>query len=161
MSVADTDLDTWAARHWRLWRLLHPWRSWGPRCGAEPPWRLADAGACVVYRGHSEVSDDGQVWHADGTGYIWSATRWAWRGPMVDLADVLRDHPDRDTWGDQYTALFTEEPMTVYSATRLPTPEPCAHEDERPGWGDGGPTYVCLACGRVRAHSEPRLQTDG
>jgi hypothetical protein len=102
---STADLDTWAARHWRLWRLLHPWRTWGPRCAAEPPWRLADAGPCIVYRGHDHTEDDGQVWHADGTGYIWSATRWAWRGPLVDLSDDLLVHPARD---DSQDWLFTE-----------------------------------------------------
>lgn len=102
----SADLDAWAARHWRLWRLLHPWRVWGPRCGAEPFWRLPDAGPCCIYRGH-----EGD-WHADGWGYIWTADRWAWRGPLVDLADQLREDPDRDTWGDQYDATFTEDPPT-------------------------------------------------
>jgi hypothetical protein len=100
------DLDTWAARHWRLWRLLHPWRAWGPRCGDAPPWRLADAGPCIVYRGHGRHDrEDDQVWHADGYGFIWTADRWAWRGPTLDLADMYRDLPDRDTSGDAY---FTE-----------------------------------------------------
>lgn len=82
--MPDADLDTWAARHWRLWRCLHPWRSWGPRCNAEPPWRLIDAGPCIVYRGH-ERREKGEHadWHADGSGFIWNATRWQWMGPVI------------------------------------------------------------------------------
>jgi len=102
-------LGGWAARHWRLYRLLHPWRAWGPRCGAEPPWRLADAGPCIIYRGHDREDRENADWHADGWGFIWNATRWAWRGPRLDLSDALRDHPTRDSSGDQYEALFTEE----------------------------------------------------
>lgn len=66
-----------------LWSLTHPIRAWGPRCAAHPPWRLADAQPCCVYRGHP---DD---WHADGNGYIWNAERWQWMGPEVDLSDDL------------------------------------------------------------------------
>lgn len=108
---ADRRSDAWYRLVYWWFCLRHPVRRWGPRCADEPPWRLADAGTCIAYRGHTDLSDDGRLWHADGTGYIWTVDRWAWRGPMVDLADVLRDHPDRDTDGDQYQATFTEGPL--------------------------------------------------
>lgn len=108
--MSTAGLDTWAARHWRLWRLLHPWRTWGPRCGAEPPWRLADARPCCIYRGHERTKKgDHADWHADGYGYIWNADRWAWRGPLTDLTGDLLVHPARDTSGDQYQVTFTED----------------------------------------------------
>jgi hypothetical protein len=88
----------------------HPVRRWGPRCADDPPWRLADAGTCIIYRGHTDLTPEGDLWHGDGNGYIWTADRWAWRGPMIDLATEYRDHPDRDTDGDQYQGIFTEEP---------------------------------------------------
>lgn len=110
-------------RSWRrvgiVWRLCHPWRSWGPRCGDKGPWRLADCGTCIIYRRHT--NPDGPLWHADGTGFIWTEDRWAWRGPVVNLADVYREDPDRET---AYDALFTEPEMH-----RLYPHEPT--EDER------------------------------
>jgi hypothetical protein len=92
--------------------LRHPWRRWGPRCAAPGPWRLPDCGTCCLPRGHERwmvYGTDHADWHADGTGYLWTATQWAWRGPILDLDDLLRDDPARDTWGDQYAPVFTED----------------------------------------------------
>lgn len=108
---ADRRSDAWYRLVYWWFCLRHPVRRWGPRCGDRPYWRLVDAGTCIAYRAHGRHDrhdrEDGQVWHADGNGYIWTDGQWAWRGPIVDLADVLRDHPDRDTSGDAY-AVFTE-----------------------------------------------------
>lgn len=66
-------------------------RRFGPRCGAPPPWRLADdAGTCVGYRGHDrDPRKDGPDWHADGRGYIWNDVigRWQWMGPVIDVEE--------------------------------------------------------------------------
>jgi hypothetical protein len=74
-----------------------------PRCGAEPPWRLADAGPCIIPAGHETSGHDDADWHADGTGYIWNdhTGRWRWQGPILDLSREYRDLPDRETniWG--------------------------------------------------------------
>lgn len=65
-------------------RLRWWWNRRKPRCGAEPPWRL-NAAPCCLPVGHT-----GAV-HADGTGLVWNDQRWAWHGPVLDLADVLAD----------------------------------------------------------------------
>lgn len=92
---------------WWLWRLLHPIRTWGPRCRAHPPEKLPDADVCCVYRGHERSRRDDADWHADGQGYIWNDTlgRWSWRGPVVNLADEYPDPP-----GGDYHAMWTETP---------------------------------------------------
>lgn len=70
-----------------------------PRCGAEPPWRLADAGPCIIPAGHETSHRDGAAWHADGSGFIWTDGQWRWMGPVVDLAEEYRDLPDRELSG--------------------------------------------------------------
>lgn len=68
------------------------------RCGAEPPWRLVDAGTCVAPKGH-EGADPDHDWHADGNGYIWTDTAWRWMGPVVDLSEEMANHPARELHG--------------------------------------------------------------
>ena len=76
------------------------WRPWsraryGPQCGAEPPWRLPDAGPCCVRSrpagGHLGETEG---WHADGRGFIWNDElgRWQWMGPPIgpEEYDVAR-----------------------------------------------------------------------
>lgn len=70
-----------------------------PRCGAPAPWRLCDAGPCILPAGHETEPDDSAPWHADGNGYIWSDTEWRWMGPLVDLADEYRSDPSRTPSG--------------------------------------------------------------
>lgn len=85
--------------------LRHPWRRYGPRCAAAPPWRLADAGLCICPRGHEHHDGPSPDWHADGTGWIWNADRWAWRGPVISLEDVWDGHVVPSA-----APLFTEDP---------------------------------------------------
>jgi hypothetical protein len=63
---------------------------YGAACGAKPPWRLVDAGPCIIgsRTGNHE-------WHADGRGFIWNDSQWRWMGLTVNLSEVLRRHPNR------------------------------------------------------------------
>jgi hypothetical protein len=79
------------SRRLRAWWWLRK-----PRCGALPPWRLIDAGPCCRPAGHHRwKAKHDPEWCADGNGFIWTATEWRWMGPVIDLADVLQDHPAR------------------------------------------------------------------
>lgn len=69
-----------------------------PRCAAPGPWRLADCGPCTLPRHHTDER------HDDGTGYSWNATRWQWRGPVINLAD---EYPDDDPARER--AVFKEQ----------------------------------------------------
>lgn len=70
-------------------RLIDLWWRSKSRCGVVGPWpwRLVDCGTCIRPRGHEGGDGNDPEWHADGTGYIWSADRWGWRGPVISLAD--------------------------------------------------------------------------
>lgn len=72
-----------------------------PRCAAAPPWRLSDAGPCIIPRGHEASGRDDADWHADGNGFIWNKAtgHWSWMGPTLDLAEMYRDLPDREPNG--------------------------------------------------------------
>lgn len=94
-------------RSWRRAGLA--WRLWGPRCGAAGPDKLPDCGTCIGYRGHERADVEYADWHVDGTGFIWNATRWAWRGPVVDLAEL---YPDAIASHDDplpHVGIFTED----------------------------------------------------
>lgn len=69
------------------------WRS-RPRCAAPGPWRLPDCGTCCRPRGHEKWTKHDPDWHADGTGYIWNATRWRWMGEPVSVEDLYDLPPD-------------------------------------------------------------------
>lgn len=57
-----------------------------PRCAATPPDLIGNAhpaaGPCILPRWYPN-----RKWHADGTGYIWNETQWAWRGDPIDLSE--------------------------------------------------------------------------
>lgn len=108
--MADWVHDLWFRVHLWGYRLRHPYRWLGPRCTATPPWRLADAGTCIIPRGHERLARDDADWHADGTGYIWNADRWAWRGPVIDLSDLGVTADQTDPLGDHPHGVFTEDP---------------------------------------------------
>lgn len=76
-----------------------------PRCGAPGPWRLVDCGPCIMPRGHHT---DG--WHGDGNGYTWNDVigRWQWMGPVVDLAEVYAEDPDRDPPSFEVWSLYAD-----------------------------------------------------
>jgi hypothetical protein len=96
-----------------------------PRCGAPPPWRLADAGPCIIPAGHETSGRVSAAWHADGNGYIWNATEWRWMGPLVDLAPEYRSDPARTPSG------FEEE---TWLPRPLPDPDCPRCQTQNRGW---------------------------
>lgn len=68
-------------------RLFRLWWERRALCGA--PCRIKNVGPCIRPKGHvSWEEDKSPLWHADGTGYVWSDHpffRWNFMGPVRNL----------------------------------------------------------------------------